>query len=37
MKLNCRLKLIISISLLVFACQLTTGYIIIGQSEESLH
>jgi diguanylate cyclase (GGDEF)-like protein len=37
MKINCRLKLIISISLLVFACQLTTGYIIIEQSEESLH
>ena len=37
MKLNCRLKLIISISLLVFACQLTTGYIIIGQSEVSMH
>ncbi|MBI5557415.1 MAG: diguanylate cyclase [Deltaproteobacteria bacterium] len=37
MKLNCRLKLIFSISLLVFACQLTTGYIIIRQSEESLH
>lgn len=37
MKLNCRLKLIIAISLLVFASQLTTAYIIIRQSEESLH
>jgi HAMP domain-containing protein len=35
--LNCRLKLIIAISLLVFASQLTTAYIIIRQSEESLH
>jgi len=37
MKLNCRLKLIIAISLLVFASQLTTAYIIIRQSEDSLH
>lgn len=37
MKLNCRLKLIIAISLLVFASQLTTAYIIIRQSEVSLH
>ncbi|MCJ7603538.1 MAG: diguanylate cyclase, partial [Desulfobulbaceae bacterium] len=37
MRLNCRLKLIIAISLLVFASQLTTAYIIIRQSEESLH
>lgn len=37
MKLNCRLKLIIAIALLVFASQLTTAYIIIRQSEDSLH
>jgi len=37
MKLNCRLKLIIAISLLVFVSQLTTAYIIISQSEDSLH
>ncbi|RJX32292.1 MAG: sensor domain-containing diguanylate cyclase [Desulfurivibrio sp.] len=37
MKLNCRLKLIIAISLLVFVSQLTTAYIIIRQSKESLH
>ncbi|MFH1215100.1 MAG: sensor domain-containing diguanylate cyclase [Pseudomonadota bacterium] len=36
MKLNCRIKLIISISLLVGICQLATGFVIINQTSNSL-